>query len=514
MVPHPPPPGNGPSPQTVPLVCGRATAACAPWVAGGLADLLARDLDAWPAAGFELIKQRTVRSVFRGALDGVPVHVKVFRPDTLADRVRDFVRRDRGRAEHSHLRAAAELGLPVVEALAHGFASEEGRLRSFVVTRTAAGVPFDFATASPTARHGAGALLRRLHDAGVRLDDLHPGNMLVGPDDAPRLLDLTSVRHGERADLRERARGLARFCAELDAGVLDPQARELLAGYLAAGAMPATFRAEAEAAVRRHRAAALAAFGRRATRECAHTTVDDRRRAKPRWHWRLPADAAIRAACEAFATAPPTPHKSGRRGAVWLTPELAIKDRDAGAARKLWRAAYWLDFAGVDAPAPVALRLLGGRGLVFSRRAGQRSLADELAAAAPTSAAVLRDARQLGNSIGRLHAHGLGNRDLKFENLVRDDGAGALTMVDHDGVRRQATTDARGQGADLGRLFAAYTAAGCPGHAATVRAFLRGYLRAHRQLLQSPPLRRILRRAADRAGEWAEAHRPAATRQR
>ena len=123
-------------------------------------------------------------------------------------------------------------------------------------------------------------------------------------------------------------------------------------------------------------------------------------------------DAAIRAACEAFATAPPTPHKSGRRGAVWLTPELAIKDRDAGAARKLWRAAYWLDFAGVDAPAPVALRLLGGRGLVFSRRAGQRSLADELAAAAPTSAAVLRDARQLGNSIGRLHAHGLGNRDL------------------------------------------------------------------------------------------------------
>ncbi len=511
MVPHPTPPGNDPSPQTVPLVCGRATAACAPVVAGALADLLARDLGAWPAAGFERIKQRTVRSVFRGALADVPVHVKVFRPDTLADRVRDLVRPDRGRAEHGHLRAAAALGLPVVEALAHGFAVEDGRRLSFVVTRTAAGAPFDFATASPTALRGAGALLRRLHDGGVRLDDLHPGNLLVGPDDAPRLLDLTSVRHGERADLRERARGLARFCAALDAGALDPAARELLAGYLAAGALPDGFRAEVAAAARRHRAAGLLAFGRRGGRECAHTAVDARRRARPRWHWHLPADAAARAACEAFAAAPPAPHKSGRRGAVWLTPEFAVKDRDAGAARKLWRAAYWLDFAGVAAPAPVALRLLGGRGLVFSRRAGMRSLADELAAAAPAVAAALADARRLGDSVGRLHAHGLGNRDLKFENLVRDPATGALAMVDHDGVRRQATTDTRGQGADLGRLLAAFTAAGRPGGAATVRAFLRGYLRAHRRLLQSPPLRRVLRRADERAGEWAAAHRHAAS---
>jgi len=494
----------------VPLACGRATAACDPTVAVALAGLLARDLGAWPAAGFDCIKQRTVRSVFRGAFADVPVHVKVFRPDTLADRVRDFVRMDRGRAEHGHLRAAAALGLPVVEALAHGFASENGRLRSFVVTRTAAGAPFDFATASPSAQRAAGALLRRLHDLGVQLDDLHPGNLLVGPDDAPRLLDLTSVHHGERADQRERARGLARFCAALDAGALDPDARELLAGYLAAGALPAGFRAEVAVAARRHRAALLAAFDRRAGRECAHTTVDARSRATPRWHWRLPADAATRAAVEAFAAAPPTPHKRGRRGAVWLTPKFAVKDRDAGAARTLWRAAYWLTFAGVPAPAPVALRLHGGRGLVFNRRAGERSLADELAAAAPGPASATRDARRLGHSVGRLHAHGLGNRDLKFENLVREPATGALTMVDHDGVRRQATTDARGQGADLGRLLAAFNAAGRPGGGMAVRAFLRGYLRAHRRLLQQPPLRRLLRRAAERAGEWAAAHPDAA----
>jgi tRNA A-37 threonylcarbamoyl transferase component Bud32 len=508
MVPHPPPPGNAPSPQSVPLASGRATAVCDPAVAGGVARLLAQDVAAWPDAGLERIKQRTVRSVFRGELDGVPVYVKVFRPDTLVDKVRDLVRADRGRAEHRHLAAIGALGLPVVTPLAHGFASEGRHLRSFVVTAAAPGATFDFATASAAAQAAAGALLRRLHDAGVKLDDLHPGNLLVGPDDAPRLLDLTSVRRGERADVRERARGLARFCAALDGGALDPSARAFLAGYLAAGALPAAFRAAIAAEARRHRAAALASFGRRAFRECAHTATADRRRAVPRWFWRLPnADATARAACATFAEAPPTPAKSGRRGAVWLLPDLVAKERDAGAAQKLWRAAYWLAFAGVDAPAAVALRLHGGRGVVFSRRVGQPSLADELRAAPPTAAAACADARRLGGNVGRLHAHGLGNRDLKFENLVRDPATGALAMVDLDGVRRHAVEDARGRGADLGRLLAAFDAAGRPGGAAAVRAFLRGYLRAHRCLHHAPPLRRLVRRAAERAGQWASAHR-------
>ncbi|MFN6196842.1 MAG: lipopolysaccharide kinase InaA family protein, partial [Planctomycetota bacterium] len=140
------------------------------------------------------------------------------------------------------------------------------------------------------------------------------------------------------------------------------------------------------------------------------------------------------------------------------------------------------------------------------RRVGAGSLADELAAAPPSPAAAVADAARLGRSVGRLHAHGLGNRDLKFSNLVRDPASGALAMVDLDGVRRRAATETRGRGADLGRLLAAFDAAGRPGGAATVRAFLRGYTRAHRALLQDTPLRRLLRLAEARAGEWRSAH--------
>jgi tRNA A-37 threonylcarbamoyl transferase component Bud32 len=506
MVPHSPSPGNVPLPHSLPVVAGRASAAAVPALAGPLGALLQHDVAQWPAHGLRCEKQRTVRSVFRGDLGGVDVFVKVFRADTLVDRVRDLVRADRGQAECRHLAAAAALGLPAVEPLAHGFAVEGGHLRSFVVTRAAAGVPFGF-DAPADAQRAAGALLRRLHDGGVLVADLHPGNVLVDGDGAPRLLDLTSVRRGEAASVRDRAGGLARFCNVLDGGALDPAAAELLAGYLAAGAMPPSFRAEVASAARRLRAASLHAFGRRAFRDCAHTQVDVRRRATPRWHWHLPeATASVRAACAAFAQAPGAPLKSGRRGSVWLHGDCAVKDRDAGAARKLWRASYWLAYAGVDAPQPVALRLHAGRGLVFVRRIGARSLADELAAAPPSPPAAVADAARLGRSVGRLHAHGLGNRDLKFSNLVRDPATGALAMVDLDGVRRRSATETRGRGADLGRLLAAFDAAGRPGGNPAVRAFLRGYVRAHRGLLQAAPLRRLLLRAAARAGEWRAGH--------
>jgi tRNA A-37 threonylcarbamoyl transferase component Bud32 len=487
---------------------GRATARAERSVADGLASLLAIDVAAWPQHGLELVKQRTVRSVFRGTFDGVPVHVKVFRADTLADHVRDWVRQARGSAEARHLDAARNLGLPVVEPLAHGFALEAGRRRSFVATRTASGAPFDFATATPAALAATGRLLRRVHDLGVKLLDLHPGNLLIAADDTPILLDLTSMAHGGEPGLRERARALAFFCHELDGGALDPQATALLAGYLAAGPMAGSLPDELVLATRRWRAAALPAFGRRAGRPCKQTATTPRRRGMPRWFWHLVDDTPERrAACEQFAAAPPAASKAGRRGAVWLVGDLAVKQREAAKARRLFQAAYWLLFAGVPAPAPVALRLHGGLGLVFARRIGSMTLADELQRGTLGAMALAATARQLGDSVGRLHAHGLGNRDLKLDNLVRDPASGLVAMVDLDGVRRRSARETRGRGADLGRLLAAFRGAGGPGGTATVRTFLRGYLRAHRALLQDTPLRRLLQVADRRAGEWASAHR-------
>ena len=80
-------------------------------------------------------------------------------------------------------------------------------------------------------------------------------------------------------------------------------------------------------------------------------------------------------------------------------------------------------------------------------------------------------------------------------------------MVDLDGVRRKRTDDTRGQGADLGRVLAAFVAAGSPGGNGTAIAFVRAYLRSRRTLLQPAPMRRIWHTAGKRAKQWASAHR-------
>ncbi|MBX3462062.1 MAG: hypothetical protein KF830_02750 [Planctomycetes bacterium] len=490
---------------------GRAHARAATSIAAPLAHLLRYDVADWGGLGLHSRKERTVRSVLHGRLGDFDVHVKVFRPDTLADRARDALRRDRGEREAANLAVARSLGLPAVEALAWGAAIDRGQLRSFVLTRTIADAePFQFRLPADVQRC-VGALLRQAHERGLDPADLHPGNLLVDDAGRPWLLDLTSMRHAGAVPLRRRAAALALFCHDLDGGPLDPAAKDLLQGYEATGGpMPASFRRELELATRRWRAHALVAFGRRATRSCRHTEVPSRRRGQPRWHWHLPAaaDAApLRTACLEFLATAPIPLRRGRRGAVWLDGDLAVKERDRGAARSLWRAAYWLSFAGVATALPVALGLLPDRGLVFCRRLHGPTLAEELATG---TADPLATASALGTSVGRLHAHGLRNRDLKFENLVRDPDTGWPCMVDLDGVRRCRGEDTRGLGADLGRLLAAFVAAGAPGGAAAQRRFVAAYLRAHRALRRPVPWRRIRRRAELRAREWASAHRPAA----
>jgi tRNA A-37 threonylcarbamoyl transferase component Bud32 len=510
MVPQGPTTGNDPHPHSVALECGTARAIAVAAVAGGLRTLLQREVADWESLGLERIKERTVRSVFRGTLDGVHVHAKAYRADKLADRARDALRRPRGEREAQNLIAARRLGLPAAEPLAWGIAADRGQARSFVVTRTIPGaLPFAF-TSPPDVQRRTGALLRRMHDLGLQPADLHAGNLVIDGAEQPWLLDLAAVRQGGGPSLVRRAAGLAFFCHELDAGALDRDARDLLAAYRDAGPpLPPDLDRELALATHRWRRGALVSFGRRASRDCRHTEVQARSRGQPRWFWHRGGedDPRLRASCVELSRSDQPPLRQGRRGAVWVGDDLVWKQRDRGAARRAWRAAYWLLFARVGSAAPVGLCLMPDRGLLFSRRAGELTLAEELASGRLGAAAIASAATSLGNSIGRLHAHGLRNRDLKLENLVRCRSSGEVLIVDLDGVRRSSADDARGRGADLGRLFAAFRAAGSPGGAGTVRIFLRGYLRANRRLLQQPPLRRILRAAKKRAAEWASAHR-------
>lgn len=513
MVPHGPSPGNDTTPQSAAAPTprnGHIEACTLPALEDALTSLLALDVADWPSRGLQVDKQRTVRTVLSGELAGVRLHLKVFRADKLSDRARDALRGPRGSREFHNLQRMRSRGFATVAPLACGMALGDGELRSFVATQTLLPAhPFDFSLPAKTLQN-VGLLLRRLHDAGELIGDLHPGNLLVDAQDQPCLLDLTAVTHRGDLTLAERAEALAFFCQHLDGGGLDPRAAELMTGYLQAGSLGDSFERELMLATHRWRAKALPSFGRRAERACLHTELGERRRGVPRWHWFVGPggiDVATRGHCQQFVAQPPPPDKTGRRGSVWLADTVVVKKRDKGAAQQLWTAAYWLLFADVDAPTPLALCTHHGQGFMFVRRCGTQSLAEELAAGSLDDQTMRATATRLARNLGRLHAHGLRNRDLKFENLVREPDSGKVHMVDLDGVRRNAVPDQRGAGADIGRLLAAWRHAGEPGGAPIVQIFLRTYLRQQQALLQHPPIGRILQRAERRAGEWRQRHR-------
>ena len=243
MVPQGPTPGNQALTQSEQLACG-AELTAAPLVRDALVELLQHEVSAWAGRGLDVQKERTVRRVFRGRLAGVDVHIKVFRADTIAAKAKDALRRrHKGAREAAHLREALDAGLPAVEPLAYGLARDEGGLAAFVVTRTVDAAPLTLPGRDEDAE-AAGRLLRQVHDLGLQPGDLHPGNLLVRPDDAPVLCDLTSMQRTGPMSARQRAAGLAFFCNPIDGGPLDPTLRALLRGYLAQGAMPEGFRVE------------------------------------------------------------------------------------------------------------------------------------------------------------------------------------------------------------------------------------------------------------------------------
>lgn len=466
--------------------------------------------EAWPP--MEEVKTSTVRRVSRcELLDPVgrvlSVHVKLFRAVRLSDRARDALRGTRAATEFRGLLEARARGLPAVRPLAAGSFRGSFGSRSFLVTETVADAaalprgPLSVETA-----RAAGKLLRRAHDAGLHALDLHPGNLL---EDAGRLLwllDLTGVQFADKLPDRDRARALAFFCLDLDGGVRNPAAKPLVDAY---GADAETL--EQSVRIGRHlRHRALSAFGRRSSRDCRHTAVEPRVKGRPRWFLHLPSrdlhEEARRMGDELDRL---TPLKSGRRGAVYIGEHLIMKSRSAARARRLFRAAYWLIYAGVPSPEPVGLRLHVGRGAVLVRRLPGPTLAEELEAGSLAGEDVIATARQLGAAVGRLHAHGLRNRDLKLENLIRAPQDHTVSMVDLDGIRRKTALDRRGMGADLGRLLAAFRAAGSPGDIRTIGSFRHGYNAARKCLLvprNHRSDRHMWRLSAEHAAAWASAH--------
>jgi tRNA A-37 threonylcarbamoyl transferase component Bud32 len=153
----------------------------------------------WCAAGLaQVVKQAPHRTIWRVAVDGLDLHVKSYREDA-----RRWLRGLRARREFDITHEVARRGVPTLDVLAWG---EDGAC-SYLVSRSLSGAlslldllqgPIDV-TARQELAQALGEFLARVHRAGVRHDDLHPGNLLVcreGPSTRLFLIDLGEVRLG------------------------------------------------------------------------------------------------------------------------------------------------------------------------------------------------------------------------------------------------------------------------------------------------------------------------------
>lgn len=179
--------------------------------AGGLR--LAEWLDAGQA---RVVKHGPHRTVYRVRLPGLDFHLKHYR---LADGrawLRQLVRPSKARMEFTRALAVAGRAVPTARVLALGEQQAgTGPGESFLLTRSLEGTePLSTFLETtlrtwPLARQARlrqrlaaalALLVARLHDAGIRHDDLHAANLLLRleVDDEPRLflIDLHDVRLG------------------------------------------------------------------------------------------------------------------------------------------------------------------------------------------------------------------------------------------------------------------------------------------------------------------------------
>ncbi len=181
-------------------------------------------LDAWLRDGqATVVKHGPHRIVYRVALPGITFYLK---HNLTPDRVtwlRQFVRPSKGRREYATASEVSVRGIPTAPPL--GWAQEAGifsRGQSFLITHSLDGAeplhlfvrsrlpmfaPARQARLRQRLARALGQLLAQMHDAGVRHNDLHAGNVLVRLDAEERpelfLIDLNDVHLGSCLNRRQ-----------------------------------------------------------------------------------------------------------------------------------------------------------------------------------------------------------------------------------------------------------------------------------------------------------------------
>ncbi|HMC64582.1 MAG TPA: lipopolysaccharide kinase InaA family protein, partial [Gemmataceae bacterium] len=174
-------------------------------------------LEEWLQAGqAKVVKHGPHRTVYRVTLPELSFYVKHCRLTGIRAWARELVRPPKARIEYEKALVVAKRGVPTITPLAVGHRSftagprdsflvtraleDTESLNSFLENRLSAFEPGRQARVRQRLAIMLGGFVARMHDAGIRHDDLHPGNLLVHLDAGDRpslyLIDLHAVRLG------------------------------------------------------------------------------------------------------------------------------------------------------------------------------------------------------------------------------------------------------------------------------------------------------------------------------
>ncbi len=473
------------------------------------------DPDGWHRAGAAVVvKQNLQRTISRAAIlagnDAIKlchVFVKVCRANTPRAVAREWLRPAKARLEYENLAELRRRGVGSVEPLAWGSRSRHWPGDSVLITREQPGVrPLHEVlaeTTAPAERRALagrfGAYLARLHAAGVRHPDPHPGNVLVTPAGEFLLMDVHAVRF---------APGPLAWPAARDDLVLwnrwfQPRATTADRGrfwraYTAAGrASPVRQRAEeVEELTRRSNRRFWTARLARYTSDNRDTQRIGRGRlagfAVRDWlpadleQWLTDPDAAFAAhgvvlwKDSASATVAPVVVRLTRGDVPAVAKRFKVKSAGRAAknavrpspARRSWVLGHNLLDRGLPTPRPLLLLERHRFGLphtgtvVFERVADSLELPGALAAVAdrPDRRRVVRAwAEALGRLLRAMHDAEVAHRDLKAANVLMqgaavDPAAAVPVLIDLVGVTVGRPVPDAVRVRDLARLAASFLA--------------------------------------------------------
>ncbi len=381
------------------------------------------------------------------------------------------------------LRAARKAGLPAPRPLALG-RTPSGETRLLMEDLGPGATLADLLEEGDPGRKrilAAARLTAKLHLAGFRHADLHPGNLFFPRrGEEPFLLDLQAARPG-LGPLGRRGREKALAFLWLSGRRSLPARRGLLflRAYLQVFPWP---RPESPASLgeRLERAAALLerkTWIRREDRPFRNCSefLELPGLEGPAFQARSPGAPSPGEVEDLLERKELQYLRRGRRGFVARGGGWILKERDLSHAKALWLAHYRLLQRQIPAPRALLLLTRRRRGLVVVQDLGELpDLGRALAQAGEESRrqALLEAAARLAAA---LHAGGLRNRDLKAANLlVQETPRGPLVLpVDLDGLDRPRRLGRRHVARDLARLSASLLSREIPW-----RPFLEAYRRA------------------------------------